>query len=184
MATKKKTTTKQAAKRPARKTIEAFDAALDPPASKQVIAVEPIVINSLVRPEPILEAEDFNPFDPTQFDRSTELVEPRGEDRSEELQGYGYPDTPEDPPVQPAPTPQPEPVVINGAVLGDTDELEGGAGSVVALSLIEQAKAVENLIEALNYLYPKAKRKVLAKDTPILKARVARGRQLIALLRS
>lgn len=174
MSTKKKTTTKKTAKK-----TTAFDEALQLPAAKTVIAIEPMEVTADEQIDeggepwpnysPLPEDEDTGPgFSPTNIQPATTNVDSVFDRLIAE--------------APKSPQKEDEPTLGSGSPV---DASEPVSGTNIPS---DAAKTVEDLIDGLNYLWKMAitirgPRGPKQHDESILKKRVAAGRSLLASLK-
>ena len=176
MPAKKKTTAKKAAKK-----TTAFDDALEAPASKAVVAVEP------------MEATMEDALDET----AGEAWPNYSPFPEEETEGPGFSPAKEQPAWMPTaeeldvmtdgsnvPVPMDDPVLGSGSPVDASDTLSGTERHSIPC---DAAKTVRDLIDGLNYVWKMAltirgPRGPKMHDESILKKRVAKARELEKLL--
>ena len=178
MSTKKKTTAKKTTKQVKAHLAAKFDDALELPAAKSVVAVEPMEVTA----EDALDetaAEDWPNYSPF---------------HEEETEGSGFSPAKEQPAWMPTaeeldvmtdgpnvPVPMDEPVLGSGSPVDASDPISGtGIPS-------DASKTVRDLLDGLNYLWKMAQtirgpRGPKMHDESILKKRVAKARELEKLL--
>jgi hypothetical protein len=186
MSTKRKTTAKKTTKQVKAQLAAKFDDALELPASKTVVAVEPMEVTAedaldetageaWPNYSPFPEEETEGPgFSPANLEPSTTDVDAVVE---------SWDDVTTDGPNKPVPMDAPS--LGSGEPVEASDPLSGTECHNIPESALQAAgDVIKNLIEGMNYLYKISKnvkglRGLKTHDETILRERVRKGRELI-----